>query len=298
MTEAEPKPAGRRRRSRHIRPRTPPRPIRLTERDFAILLAVGDYRILSFGQIKELFFRSIHKARKRLLRLWQHGLVDRRFRPISLGEGQAEILYVLSRRGWRMLDVAGKMQSPHHRYGLVNKDLSALFLDHTLMRNEFRLRLALAQRQDPQFQLASWRQDKSIRQDVTIIEGSNAPCLVRVALIADALFHISYGRYSLMYFLEADRGTTSLKRLCRKARAYEKLLASKRLNPAKAFEGTYCVFMFDSAMRRMNFLRAFKFMDSQVGSETASWLIAVDADSVKQPERLRASLLARIHMLR
>ena len=211
------------RRSRHVRSPDNLGPIRLTGRDLEILLAVGDYRILSTSQIKRLFFRSIHKARKRLFKLWQHRLLDRRFQPVRIGESQPETLYVLSRQGARMVALRGGLLGEAGRLTPFERQGSSLFLDHTLARNDVRIALQTAVRHEAGRHM-EWRQDKGITGVVNVITGTASPRLQRIALIADGRFLLKLGNCSRLFYLEVDRGTISLSRWRTRATAYSVLL--------------------------------------------------------------------------
>lgn len=53
---------------------------RLADRDREIVCALHEHRVLTVWQLRELFFDSVERARKRLAVLHQLGVVDR-FRP-------------------------------------------------------------------------------------------------------------------------------------------------------------------------------------------------------------------------
>lgn len=224
MVSREPRFRTGHRRSRHVRTPHNLEPIRLTGRDVDILRAVGEYRILTTGQICKLFFRSIHKARKRLFKLWQHHLIDRRFAAVRFGEGSSNTLYVLSRQGARMLAMQPRLSQSVSTPAPPERNGSPLFLDHTLARNDLRIVLTLGCRREAEVELISWEQNKSIKENVTLITGEQYRQVVRVPLFPDATFVIRHHDRSKKFYLEIDRGTTSLKRLARKLLAYNTLL--------------------------------------------------------------------------
>jgi hypothetical protein len=110
------------------------------------LLAV--WRLHSRGsvtapQIQRLFFGSLPKTRKRLFRLWQHKLLDRRFQPVRQNESAAPILYTLSRQGARYLVAKQSFTGEAPVYTPFMSRGSLLFIEHTLRRNDFRVALTL-----------------------------------------------------------------------------------------------------------------------------------------------------------
>lgn len=216
------------RRPRHIRSPDNLRPIRLTRRDLDILYAVGDYRVLSTTQLKKLFFRSIHKARKRLFKLWQHRLLDRRFQPIRIGESPSETLYVLARQGARIMALQSGSLGGASQLTPFDREGSSLFLDHTLARNDFRIALESAVRFWNGVRQCHWRHDKGIEQSVNIITGSSAPRLQRVTLIADGQFRLQLGNHVQEFYVEIDRGTIALSRWKTRVSAYSALFRQKQ----------------------------------------------------------------------
>ena len=81
------------RKSRFHRSEKPARII-LQDRDKRIIAAVYEYRFLTRSQIQRLFnINCITRANVRLRKLFDHGYLDRRFRPTVTGT--SESIYVL-----------------------------------------------------------------------------------------------------------------------------------------------------------------------------------------------------------
>lgn len=87
-----------RRRDRHLKQ---PKPIKLTERDKAIIYAVHIYRVLRQDQLEALFGRSKSVMQRVLVRLYDHGFLERKFLPVMGWNSPA--LYVLDRKGADLL---------------------------------------------------------------------------------------------------------------------------------------------------------------------------------------------------
>lgn len=210
----------RKHRPRHVRTKANLEPIRITSRDYSILRSVGDYRILSTGQVCRLYFRTIQKARKRLFKLWQHGLLDRRFQPVRLGDRPSEILYVLTRHGAHVLASRIGLSDNPPQSAPPERSGSALFLAHTLARNDFRLHLELSIRCYAGWTFGGWRQGTDIARTISFVSRQSAPSMVRIKLIADGYFVLNIEDHVLQTFVEIDRGTISLKRLALRLEAY------------------------------------------------------------------------------
>lgn len=224
-------------RSRLIRDTANLSPIRLTPRDFELLTALSEYRLLTTTQIRKLFFRSRHRARKRLFKLWQHKLVDRLFRPVSLGDRPSDVIYKLALHGARLLARHKGFSEEAMPEARRIKKLSSLFLDHTLAVNDFRIALERSCRETTDARLVYWREGKAIRFEQTIIDRSRFPALVRVPVQADGLFCVEINGHRHCAFVEIDLGTVTLGRWQRRfaayARAYQPNLLPRQFGFSK-----------------------------------------------------------------
>lgn len=217
-------------RSRHIRSATGVAPIRLTQRDFDLLTSLVDFRILTTTQIQRLFFRSLHRTRKRLFKLWQHGVVDRVFRPVALGESPSEAIYTVAAKGARLL--ARGRGSSEQASTEVNrrKRMSPFFLEHTLAVSDFRIALMNGCSRTSHARFLIWRQGPSIGFEQIIVDQAGGGSLVRVPIVADGLAGIEISGRKEYYFVEVDRGTVPLRRWRRRYAAYVKAYRDVGLN--------------------------------------------------------------------
>ncbi len=223
------KQAGNRRRSRTERSPGPIPRLRVTARDLSMLQALSEYGLLSTSQIQRLFFISVCRARKRLFLLWQHGLVQRRFRPIIIGKGTSEILYTLSRKGVRILETSDLLND---KDGLGNVSISPTVsgnIEHAIALNDFHISTISACHSLPEVSLLDWKQGARILRTVMVPDPSQSQELSRVPLIADADFRLRTPFGELTYLTEIDMGTISHPRLFRKLRAYHKLWLDSQL---------------------------------------------------------------------
>ena len=237
-------------RSRFIRSKKNLPSIRLTARDFEILQALADYRLLSTFQVKRLFFRSIHKTRKRLFKLWQHGFVDRRFQPVKLGQGNIPILYTLSRQGARMLARQGGVTKEARYDAILKRQGSFLFIEHTLAISEFRINLVKACEISPDSKLLFWKQGKEIKSRVSFIDGSSNRRLVTVSILPDAYFGLQKGKVTQHCYFEMDRGSTTIGKIANKLKAYHALWLQHGRNH-KTSCGEFKVIIVTSSCQRM-----------------------------------------------
>jgi hypothetical protein len=247
---AEPSDNKRKTRSRFVRDASYDKPLAVTERDLDILRVVADYRLLTAPQIARLFFSSLAKCRKRLFRLWQHKLLDRRFQPVRQNEGAAPILYTLSRQGARYLASKSGFSGEAPPYTPFVGRGSLLFIEHTLRRNDFRVALTLACRQGSNTRLLWWRQDNGIKDTVTFVDKDAKQVFRRVSVLADGFFGIEHQGKRLFYFVEVDRATVSSQRMLLRFRGYYHMWLQKR--QVKRFEiPSFRVLIATSSQARM-----------------------------------------------
>jgi len=195
--------------------------IRLGERDFRILKAVGDYQVLTTTQIQRLLFPSMSRARKRLRQLTVCGFLRQFRRPVVIGKGSSDALYFPTPKTIKMLERSRLISKPHKLR--VPRIRSEFFLDHTLARNDFRIGLELACRTEPDVELRDWKHDRSIASSVKVVRGDRSPTLERLTIVPDGQFDlILHGKPHRLY-VEIDRGTTSLSRIQLKMLGYFQL---------------------------------------------------------------------------
>src|SRR5690606_14378157 len=203
-----------------------PPPMRLMARDLEILKAVHDFRIVRGNQLQALFFGSQSTASYRLLRLYQHGFLDRHFLPTLGGIASSPALYTLGKRGVdilrRTLDGGPKdiRKPPNHRA------LSPLFLEHLLQINDFRVAVTVAAREQG-YTLELWLDDFQLKAnyDRVVIEVPNRRRR-EVSLIPDGYFVLQVPQGRACFFLEMDRGTMTRGRFRDKVLAYQAYITS------------------------------------------------------------------------
>ena len=206
-------------RSRYKRNHQHPPAIRLRLRDLEILDALKDYRFLTALQVKAFFFKSIHKARKRLFLLSQNKYLERLFLPPAMGEGSPFAIYALANKGVRWLVTSTGLDRDAIGQTTPKSRASYLFIEHTLRRNDFRLALTLACEEIPDIELLFWKQDKSIKSVVSFANGRTGQ-FHKIAIFPDGFFGLRCQDRGFYYFLEIDRGTVDSKRMLLRFKAY------------------------------------------------------------------------------
>ncbi|MCP2341170.1 replication-relaxation family protein [Actinomadura rupiterrae] len=128
----------------------------LTARDWWILAALAEHRVLTTGQLRRLAFDTDSGARHRLHTLFELRAVDR-FRPLTL-VGSAPHHYVLDKAGALLLAERREVtltELPYRPDDALQLAFSRA-LPHTVAVNDFFTRLAAAARGDPDRELTLW----------------------------------------------------------------------------------------------------------------------------------------------
>lgn len=193
-----------------------PRPMRLTDRDKAIIHAVYQYRVLQQNQIEQLFFRWKSAAQRVLFRLYQHGFLDRRFLPTLYGSSPT--MYVLDKRGVELLRT--EFGYENFVWYPSNKDLKTEFLAHTTAINTFRIAATLAA-QVHGYELVKWMGESDLKANYDRVP-IRTPYgkMQSISLIPDSYFLLKTPNGYAHFFLELDRGTMTSKRFKTKVLAY------------------------------------------------------------------------------
>jgi len=199
----------------------------LTPRDLLILRAVHRHRLLRSTHLIALLGGSPQTTLRRLQLLFHHGYLDRP--PMQLDwyvHGSEPLVYGLGRRGAEALAAAGERKLGAPPRETTNRDLSRLFLRHTLAVAEVMVAFEVACRRQegvtliqPEEILAgappeTRRLRLPFRWQVEVREGEK---LHRLGVEPDRVFGLHYdgqpeGRQCAYFFLEADRGTMPVMR--------------------------------------------------------------------------------------
>lgn len=253
----------RQRARRDKRLKNPP-PIRITERDIAVIRTVHEYRIMTTQQIQQLFFPSMHRAYERLSALYHHRYLDRRFLGEYSDKMNKPVLYVLDRAGVELL---------RSRLGLaiegkkVSKDATPQFLHHALAIGDVRVAVTKACK-NTDFGLTEWRGEGELKADYDYITIRNERGrMVSVSLIPDSYFQIATPKGNTHFFLELDRGTMDLGRFAQKVVAYTAYSGSG-LSERRFGTKRFRMLTVTESVERMSNL---KHATEEVGGENRFW---------------------------
>lgn len=207
--------------------RAPVRPMILTPRDLDILRAVYRHRLLRSTQLIALLDGSRQATLRRLQLLFHHGYLDRP--PMQLdwyARGSEPLVYALGNRGAEVLEDEGVARPRGVRWDTKNRNVSRVFLHHTLAVAEVMVAFEAACRSREGVQFippeevlagapeATRRLRLPFRWQVEVREGEK---IHRLGVEPDRVFGLRFvnepeGRQHAYFFLEADRSTMPVAR--------------------------------------------------------------------------------------
>jgi hypothetical protein len=202
--------------------RAPVRPMILTPRDLAILRAVHRHRLLRSTHLVALSGGSRQTTLRRLQLLFHHGYLDRPSMQLDwYARGSEPLVYALANRGAEVLEKEGVVRRGGVRWDTKNRNVSRVFLHHTLAVAEVMVAFEVACRSregvrfiSPEEILsgapeATRRLRLPFRWQVEIRQGGRP---YRLGIEPDRVFGLEFhtapeNRRRAYFFLEADRGT-------------------------------------------------------------------------------------------
>jgi protein involved in plasmid replication-relaxation len=221
--------------------RSPIRPMVLTPRDLLILRAVHRHRLLRSTQLIALLDASRQTTLRRLQLLFHHGYLDRP--PMQLdwyARGSEPLVYALGKRGAELLEARGEVRRGGIRWDTKKRNVSRVFLHHTLAVAEVMVAFEVACRSRkgvrfiPHEKILAGAPESTqrlrlpFRWQVEVRQGGNP---YRLGVEPDGVFGLEFdsmpeNRRHAYFFLEADRGTMPVvrKRLAQTS-FFRKLLA-------------------------------------------------------------------------
>jgi hypothetical protein len=221
----------------HRRVATAKPPFQLQERDFAIVEAIWSNRFLTRELVAQLFPPAASRGPdrtttgtasgsnldRRLAKLFHHGYLDRLRTapgtPLVYGLGQRGAALLRDRRPDLSLSEATDWREK-------NRDVSNLYVDHTLMGARLRTALHLATKATPATELENFEREH-IGLKAEWRHGGR-----RFFVNPDAFFVLRDrerpdGKQRTAFFVEADRSTMTLARLTDKFQAYARLYTDR-----------------------------------------------------------------------
>ena len=187
---------------RYGRAANPPN-MRLTERDRHILEAIHAYDgMLSFSQIRRLFFSGKSQAEERLKLLYQNKYLNRPGRNQRLR--LPDMIYWLDRRGAELVASWSGMNLSEMGW---RKEPRWFQVEHDLAVNDFRLDLEEAIRQNPQIALESWIPESEFWAYPDPVTYTYNDRNIDRKIRPDGYFKLFTGKNHIRYLLEIDRST-------------------------------------------------------------------------------------------
>jgi hypothetical protein len=251
-----------------------PKPIRITQRDIAILQAIYDYRWLMTEQIYRLFFPSLHRAYERMEALYHNGYVGRVFPGENINQMNVAMLYVLDKRGAKVL-------SEYLKYEIAldgqARKVKPMFLEHTIAINDVRIAVSLAC-QKAGWLLLDWQTEAELKAnyDRVALPGRMGQ-LEAVPLVPDSYFKIDNGnKKPAHFFLELDRNTMAHKRFKAKVLAYNIYAEAGGAEKRFSTQNYRVLTVTLSEQRAWNL----KEMTEKIGGENRFWFTSLDQVNV------------------
>lgn len=203
----------------------------LRERHYLILMAVGNYKYLTWPLVAALLIHKVQPPQvqgkptgevigKAMTALFNHGYLLRPKSQVQFRQqeqGSHKLIYALSPKGKAALELEhpGSTQD----FVTASRESQTPALLHTLMIARFRVTLYAALRKHPTAKLLKWQQGKHLKRLVRV-KGYQTP------VVPDGFFSIQFsdrpaGSNTAHFFLEADRSTMPRKRFHQKLLAYQ-----------------------------------------------------------------------------
>jgi hypothetical protein len=208
------------RRPRFRRHRFGKPPFVFTERDRQVVRLVAEYRLLESSDIQLLVGGSAQNILRRLQALFHAGYLDRPRQQLLRGNGR--FIYALGQAGADILNSeGGSVTRWAGNWGEKNRQICLPYIEHSLMISRFRVCLTLAAR-GGHVVMDRWLQGDEIRDHVIVPSERGDQ---RLPVCPDAYFVLKMvnepeGRNRVHLFLEADRGTMTVKRFGSKLTSY------------------------------------------------------------------------------
>lgn len=225
------------RRSRYRRDPGDVPAIRIQERDIEIVKAVWQHRFLTTRQIALLidgierlsdekqFQSRLTVFQMRLKGLWLNRFLDRLELRAQMYHGSSQAVYALDSQGADLLSNHSGEDPQVIDWNLKQNKIGDRYLEHALMVSNFLVALQLACRH-PDFQHIEFvpmghGRDLQDRVEVRDEKGKT----MKLSVAPDYTFALKDTRFAAgqdtaYFFLEADRGTMSHKRMCEKYAGY------------------------------------------------------------------------------
>lgn len=190
----------------------------LTDRDLDILAAVESHRLLTSEHVQALIDGSGQQILRRLQKLYHAGYLDRIRPRVVNGGGSAKMVYAVTNKGVGTLQKEARIaRATTTDWNAQNRDLHDFSIRHQLLVSHVRCVVELACKGRSDVRLLFWKEGREMYDSVEV---ALAEGYIRVPVAPDAYFALEDPKGRMNFFLEADRGTMTVKRFTRKLKAY------------------------------------------------------------------------------
>jgi len=259
---------------RFTRSKTPP-PLQLTERDVRILDTVAAYRLLTREQIQRLLFAptGTTAAKRRLMLLYQSGLLGRIALPLRNAFGAARAVYYIERAGLDVLSLHGEETTD--RALPAKHPSSEIFLEHALDTADVRIAFELACREKSY--TFAWTDETQLRRDGVHVRMEGTATTRAASIIPDGFFTITAGGVTDGFAVEIDRASVSGDRMKNRFGAYGSWAANPVLQPALPCDSLRVLIVVTSDARDHHRVERLKSWTEAEGGRSLFWFAGRDA---------------------
>lgn len=253
----------------------------LTPRDLDTLARVQSYRMLTSGQLQALVPGSGQGLLRRLQKLFHAGFLDRLLPRHVDGGGSARMVYAITNRGIRALQENGLLASASRTdWNAKNRSLHDLSIGHTLLVSQVRAVVDLACVKAG-MRLLFWKEGSELldRIEVALPEGYTP-----VPVAPDAFFAVQDAKGRMNFFLEADRGTMTVKRFVRKLQAYAAYYRDGRHSDKYGIKHFRVLTITTTPIRKSNLVSAARAEEGLAGLDRMFLFSAESQLSLENPE--------------
>lgn len=196
-----------------------PAPIILQPRDLEIISQVYDFDFLSRQQIQRLLdFRCTVRANVRLRKLFDHGLLARRFLAATLGTSMA--IYFLGPEAIPLISAqTGADPGEIQRRQKAIEQKKTLFFEHDLLVNDIRIAFYQTLANSNEWKLDRWVSSIDCLEEYSLLNPKSGKP-EKKTFRPDAYFRYFQNSKLFGCFVEADRSTVNNSRFQEKARVY------------------------------------------------------------------------------
>jgi hypothetical protein len=229
-------------------------PCVLTPRDLAILRLVESFRLLTSEHIQLLAEGSPQGILRRLHKLFHAGLLDRLRPRFAQGGGSAKMVYAITNKGVQTLQKAGLIQKRAKTdLNAQNKEVGDLYIAHTLLVSHIRAIFTFACQAEPEMKFLFWREGREIQDTIEVALPEK---YARIPVAPDGFFGLRDAKGRLYFNVEADRGTSTLKRFTLKLKAYAAYARAEKHKEKFGIQKFRVLTVASSAARCQNLVQA------------------------------------------